>query len=122
MAELKQDFELAKVNYGSLLDKTLVAGMATDMERKQQAGRFTMLDPPRVPERPVGPKTLLMNTAGFALSIALAMVVIIVKDAKSDAVLGEWELPDDVVILGRIPRGAHEFRSPARLGEMNWPT
>ena len=45
-AALTRDYEMSKTNYKSLLDKKLAAGMATDMEKRQQGERFTMLDPP----------------------------------------------------------------------------
>jgi succinoglycan biosynthesis transport protein ExoP len=103
MAELTRDYENSKANYKSLLDKKLAAGMATDMERRQQGERFTMLDPPRVPEKPVSPKTPLLEGFGCALSLALALAFPIAKETKKNAVLGEWELPEGLDVLGRVP-------------------
>src|ERR1017187_4519431 len=55
MAQLMRDYEISKANYRSLLDKGLSAEMSTDMERRQKSERFEVLDPGRVPEKPVKP-------------------------------------------------------------------
>lgn len=103
MAALTRDYEMSKANYKSLLDKKLAAGMATDMERRQQGERFTMLDPARVPEKPISPKRPQLYGLGCALSLALALGFVFVKELKKNAVLGEWELPQGISVLGRVP-------------------
>ena len=103
LAEVSRDYEISKSNYKSLLDKKLAATMATDMERRQQGERFTMLDPPRVPEKPVSPKRPLLTGIGCALSLGLALAFAIAKETKKNAVLGEWELPEGLTVLGRVP-------------------
>jgi polysaccharide biosynthesis transport protein len=103
MAELTRDYEISKSNYKSLLDKKLAAGMASDMEKRQQGERFTMLDPPRVPEKPVSPKRPLLLAIGCTLSLAFALALPIAKETKKNTVLGEWELPEGLNVLGRVP-------------------
>ena len=56
MAGVTRDYESAKADYRALLDKKLAADMATEMERRQKAERFTVVDPARVPEKPFSPK------------------------------------------------------------------
>jgi len=51
MAELNRNYSVSKDHYQSLLDKTFSAGMAADLEKKQQAEHFTILDLAQVPER-----------------------------------------------------------------------
>lgn len=111
MAAVSRDYEMSKANYKSLLDKKLAAGMATDMERREQGERFKILDPPKVPEKPVSPKRRLLTGIGCALSLALALVFPIVAETKKNAVLGEWELPEGLNVLGRVP-----FIEPTPLG------
>jgi polysaccharide chain length determinant protein (PEP-CTERM system associated) len=104
LASIKRDYEISKANYQSLLDKKLSAEMATDMERRQKAERFTIIDPARVPEKPVKPNRPLLyalcSFGGLLLGIASAMG----RELKTNAILGEWELPKGVPVLGRIPR------------------
>ena len=116
-AALTRDYELSKTNYKSLLDKKLAAGMATDMEKRQQGERFTMLDPPRVPEKPVSPKRPQFIGIGCALSLALALAFPIAMETKKNTILGEWELPEGVAVLGRVPHikpGASSFSEPSK--------
>jgi uncharacterized protein involved in exopolysaccharide biosynthesis len=44
-----------KTNYQSLLDKRIQAQMAENLERKQQGEQFKILDPARLPEKPIKP-------------------------------------------------------------------
>jgi chorismate mutase len=119
MAEMTRDYENSKANYKSLLDKKLAAGMATDMERRQQAERFTMLDSPRIPEKPVSPKRPLLTGIGCALSLALALAFPIIRELNTNAVLGEWELPEGLIVLGRIPFIRPDSRDFTEAGGMH---
>jgi protein tyrosine kinase modulator len=103
MAGVTRDYEISKANYKSLLDKKLAAGMASDMERRQQGERFTLLDPARVPEKPVRPNRLVFSIAGCFAALILAVAVGFAREAKNNAILGEWEIAADVPILGRVP-------------------
>jgi len=103
MAALTRDYENSKANYKSLLDKKLAAGMATDMERRQQAERFNIIDPARVPEKPAKPNRPLFGGIGAAIAIVLGLLIGFALEFRKNALLGEWELPHDLVVLGRIP-------------------
>jgi hypothetical protein len=104
LASIKRDYEISKANYQSLLDKKLSAEMATDMERRQKAERFTIIDPARVPQKPVKPNRPLLyalcSFGGLLLGVASALG----RELRTNAILGEWELPKGVPVLGRIPR------------------
>jgi uncharacterized protein involved in exopolysaccharide biosynthesis len=73
---LTRDYDLLRSNYQSLLDKKIQAQMAQSLERKQQGEQFKVLDPARLPERPIRPdaiKILLIGTfiglvSGFGLA------------------------------------------------------
>lgn len=103
MAALTRDYENSKANYKSLSDKKVAAGMATDMERRQQAERFNIIDPARVPEKPAKPNRPLFAGVGAAIAIGLGLLIGFALEFRKNALLGEWELPPDVVVLGRIP-------------------
>jgi succinoglycan biosynthesis transport protein ExoP len=103
MAGLLRDYEISKETYRSLLEKRSAAEMATDMERRQKAERFTMLDPARVPEKPFSPNRDLLDGLGCAAGLLLGMAVSIGREMKSGVLLGEWELPPSYLVLGRVP-------------------
>jgi len=104
MARITRDYEMSKANYKSLLDKKLAAEMATDMEHRQKSERFTLLDAARTPGRPQKPNRELLDAAGSLAGLALGLMIAFALELRRDVILGEWELPHDVVIMGRLPK------------------
>ena len=47
------DLSVLRENYVSLLKKKLEADAAADLEKRQKGERFTILDPARIPEKPI---------------------------------------------------------------------
>jgi hypothetical protein len=78
--------------------------MATEMEKNQKSERFTVLDSARVPEKPVKPNRLALSLAAWPLSLLLGAVLGFALEFNKNVFLGEWELPGDTPILGRVPR------------------
>jgi uncharacterized protein involved in exopolysaccharide biosynthesis len=103
MAQITRDYEISKANYRSLLDKMLSAEMATDMERRQKSERFTVLDPARTPEKPFKPNRPLFYGIGSLAGLVIGLAFGLGREIKEDVLLGEWELPPHLPILGRLP-------------------
>jgi polysaccharide chain length determinant protein (PEP-CTERM system associated) len=107
LAELTRNYEASRQNYQSLLDKTFSAGMSEQLERKQQAERFTVLDPAKTPEKPVRPKRIPILVGVFiaALFIPAGTVIgvyLLNGSIKSEAEVREM-LTFGIPILGTIP-------------------
>lgn len=103
LLEINRDYEISKANYQSLLDKKLAAQMATQMELAAQSERFVTIDTARVPDRPVKPNRPLLCGLGAFGSLLLALAVSVGREFKKNTLLGEWEFPKGVAILGRVP-------------------
>lgn len=112
MAGLKRNYDQSATAYNSLLQKKLAAGIATDMERSHKSERFTVIDPARIPHVPVKPKRLLFDIIGSVVALLLAMGVALTLHSLKQVFLGEWELPSDIRILGRVPLCTDERTSP----------
>lgn len=69
MTALERDYDNTKKNYESILEKSLNAQIAANMERVQKGERFKILDPAKVPQKPVKPNRALL----FLLSILLGL-------------------------------------------------
>jgi uncharacterized protein involved in exopolysaccharide biosynthesis len=103
LAALTRDYENSQLHYKSLLDKKISAEMASAMEKRQQAEHFTLLDKAQVPTKPLKPNRPLFYAAGAAVGLFIAIVIPFGIELKKDTILGEWELPSNVPVLGRIP-------------------
>jgi uncharacterized protein involved in exopolysaccharide biosynthesis len=107
LAELTRNYETSRQNYQSLLDKRLSAGMSEDLERRQQAERFTVLDPAKTPEKPFQPKRLPFMAGAIVLSALLSMGTTIAFSLNNGAVRSEADLAamltPKLKILATIP-------------------
>jgi protein tyrosine kinase modulator len=108
MAELNRNYSVSKEHYQSLLDKTFSAGMAADLEKKQQAEHFTILDLAQVPEKPFKPKRALMFLGSIFGALAFSLGLAFVKDMLNDTLKLERELkailPANVPLLAAVPQ------------------
>jgi protein tyrosine kinase modulator len=112
MSALTRNFDFSRTYYNSLLSKETEAGMATDLERRQKAETFKILDPPTTPTKPFKPKRDLLCVLSAMLGLALGMVVAVARELKAGVLLGEWELPSGVTILGRVSHIEPSFVTP----------
>jgi polysaccharide chain length determinant protein (PEP-CTERM system associated) len=119
MAGITRDYEMSKENYKSLLDKKMAAGMALDMEKRQQSERFTVVDRAQLPQKPIKPNRPLLYAGAAGLGLALALAAGFALELRRNVFLGEWELPAGTTILARLPfievaEVPGEKKSPAR--------
>jgi len=103
---LSRDYTNVKEQYQSLLDKRFLAGMAMDLERKQKAERF-ILDPARVPDKPVKPNRLLLFAVvlPFCLLIPAGTVIAVGEIRGTVGIDRELPLllPSTAQVIGHIP-------------------
>jgi len=119
MARITRDYEISKANYRSLLDKKFSAEMSTDMERRQKSERFTVIDPARVPEKPFKPNRPLFWSLGVIAGLVIGLVAGGGTELRQNVILGEWELPPGVLVLGRLPY-IDMMAPPAPPGAGRW--
>jgi len=107
LTQLTRNYETSRKNYQSLLDKTFSAGMSEDLEHKQQAERFTILDPAKTPEKPFKPKRLPAMAAATLFAFLFSTGIAIGLNSISSTIKSEAELkgmlPLKIQVLGTIP-------------------
>ncbi len=107
LAELTRNYEVSKQNYQSLLEKTFSAGMSEELERTQQAERFTVLDLARTPEKPVRPKRVPIMAGVLLAALLLPAGAVVLLYWFSGSIRSEAELremlPPGASILVTIP-------------------
>jgi polysaccharide biosynthesis transport protein len=107
LTELTRNYETSRQNYQSLLDKRMSAGMSQDLESRQQAERFIVLDEAKTPEKPVRPRRLPTMLAAVPVSLLLTIAAILGVQMLLGRIDSEAQLrallPDSVPLLGTIP-------------------
>jgi polysaccharide chain length determinant protein (PEP-CTERM system associated) len=101
--QITRDYDVTKLNYHSLLEKQLSAEMSTDMERRQKSERFTILDPAHAPQTPSKPNRMFYDATSSALFLFLAITGAIGLEMRKGNLMGEWELPENIPVLARVP-------------------
>jgi polysaccharide chain length determinant protein (PEP-CTERM system associated) len=77
IAELVRDYEITKAHYSGLLDKQFSAETATQLEIRQKAEKFSILDPAQPAQRPSKPNRLLIDFAGSVGGLLLGVILAI---------------------------------------------
>jgi polysaccharide biosynthesis transport protein len=68
-SELMRDLENHKTKYSELKAKSLEAKLSQNLEVEQKAEKFSILEPPRVPEKPEKPNRIKILFVGFMFSV-----------------------------------------------------
>jgi protein tyrosine kinase modulator len=110
LADLTRGYDQSKANYDDLLKKKNESAMATSMEIAQRGERFTVVDPPSLPQKPSFPNRLKFCGIGLAVGLALGGLVVGLLEMKDDRIYEEKKLKEllPVAILAEIPVIANE--------------
>lgn len=99
LTDLARGYEQSKADYDALLKKKNDSQMATSMEQRQQGERFTMLDPPSLPQKPVFPNRMKFCGIGVGVGILLGIAVV----AVSELAAGRLHSERDIQALVGVP-------------------
>lgn len=101
LADLTRGYEQSKANYDDLLKKKNDSAMATSLEIAQQGERFTVVDPPSLPQKPEFPNRLKFCAIGLGIGLALGAGVVGLFEMMDDRLHSQAELrkllPPDVI-------------------------
>jgi capsular polysaccharide biosynthesis protein len=106
LISLRRDYQNIQTSYESLLDRKLEADIAVNMERKQKGEQFRIIDPAKIPQKPISPnlKKLFLFTvaAGFGIGVGIAFLLELMNTSfrKPDDIEDAYELP----VLVTVPR------------------
>ncbi|MFV9644346.1 MAG: hypothetical protein ACNYWU_00850, partial [Desulfobacterales bacterium] len=65
---LQRDYNNARTKYQETANRLLIAREATGLEESQKAEKFTLIDPPMMPEKPYRPNRLAILLIGMVLA------------------------------------------------------
>lgn len=85
---LMRDFESEKAKYADVRQKQMQAQLAANLETERKGERFTLIEPPQVPDSPVSPNRIAMLALGCALSLAAAVALGMILEALDTRIRG----------------------------------
>ena len=105
LADLTRGYEQSKSNYDDLLKKENESRMATSMEQLQQGERFTILDPPSLPQKPAFPNRLKMCAMGLVCGTVLGLLVIGLLEFIDDRLHSDKEIKKmlPAAVISEVP-------------------
>jgi uncharacterized protein involved in exopolysaccharide biosynthesis len=86
--ELLRDYENASAKYRDLKAKELEANIAEQLEKKSKGERFSIIEPPMLPEKPVKPNRTAIGFLGFVLAVAGGLGYVLLAESMDKSVRG----------------------------------
>jgi succinoglycan biosynthesis transport protein ExoP len=103
--DLQRDHDTLQVRYRELKSKQMSAEVAEVLEKDRKGERFSLIDPPQLPERPVSPNRPMILLVGALISAAGGIGWGALLEAFDRSVKGVRELQRlaSVPLLGAVP-------------------
>jgi polysaccharide chain length determinant protein (PEP-CTERM system associated) len=99
LVALTRDYATLQNSYQSLLAKREESKIAANMERQNIGGRFNILDPARVPERPFSPDRRTLTAIGAGIGFALGLLLVGLIEYRDSSLRNE----DDATRMLALP-------------------
>lgn len=85
---LRRDYENAQIKYREIKAKQMEAQVGQEMEKERKGERFSLIDPPQLPEEPVKPNRPAIIILGFLLSLGGGLGFAAVAESVDSSVRG----------------------------------
>jgi succinoglycan biosynthesis transport protein ExoP len=97
--EMSRELETAQLEYKQILAKQTETAVSENLEAERKGERFTMIEPPQMPEKPVSPNRTLIAVLGLLMSLALGAGAAAAQESFDASVRG----PGDIRRLLQVP-------------------
>ncbi len=121
--ELSRDYANSQAKYQELRAKSLEAQVSQNLESDRKGERFTLIEPPLPPTKPISPNRKAILFIGLFLSLGLAVLVAALRESLDATVRGRKDLQQllDLSPMALIPRIISDeerasFRRRMRIG------
>jgi uncharacterized protein involved in exopolysaccharide biosynthesis len=85
---LARDLENAQIKYQQIRAKQSDVQISENLETERKGERFTMIEPPLPPEKPVSPNRILIFAMGLVLSLSAGIGAVVLKDSLDPSIRG----------------------------------
>jgi polysaccharide biosynthesis transport protein len=103
--EMARALESAQFKYQEILSKQTEAQVSQNLETERKGEKFTLIEPPQPPEKPISPNRKLILIVGLMLSIAAGVGAVVARDAFDASIRGPYDIRQllQVPALASIP-------------------
>ena len=102
-----------RAKYDDLMQKLLDAQVSQDFESEQKGERFTLIEPPFLPEKPFKPNRSAIILIGIALGLGVSVIFVTIRESSDNSVHNPQSLTSATTfpVLATIP----EIMTPKEL-------
>jgi polysaccharide chain length determinant protein (PEP-CTERM system associated) len=106
MTNLTRDYQNTKETYQTLLQKSQQAQQAENLERRQKGEQFKVIDPARIPEKPMQGKVVIILLFGLLLGMGSGLGLAFVREQmdRSFRDAEDLEATMEFKVLANIPK------------------
>ncbi len=97
---LVRDYETAYAKYKEITAKQMEAKLAQSLETERKGERFTLIEPPLLPEKPTKPNRLAIALLGTIMAFAGGLASVFAADAADSAIHGRQGI---IEVIGKAP-------------------
>jgi succinoglycan biosynthesis transport protein ExoP len=90
--ELARDLDSAQLKYQEIRSKQTEVQVSQNLETEHKGERFTMIEPPLPPEKPISPNRILILAMGMVLSLAAGAGAAMLRDTLDVSVRGVQDI------------------------------
>jgi uncharacterized protein involved in exopolysaccharide biosynthesis len=103
--EMARALDSAQLKYQEILAKQTEAQVAQNLETERKGEKFTMIEPPQRPEKPISPNRPLIICLGLLVAIAAGMGAVMAREKFDGSVRGPGDIRQllSVSALASIP-------------------
>lgn len=91
-SEMLRDLSSAQAQYAEMRRKQMEADIADNLETERKGERFSLIEPPIVPEEPASPNRLLIIIFGLVAGIGAGVGTVVLLEAMDGSVRGRQDL------------------------------
>jgi polysaccharide biosynthesis transport protein len=96
---MARELESTQMKYQEILSKQTEAQVSQNLETERKGEKFTLIEPPQPPEKPISPNRILVLTLGLVMSVGLGVGAVIARESFDASVRG----PSDIRQLLQVP-------------------
>jgi protein tyrosine kinase modulator len=106
MANLTRDYQNTKESYETLLKKSQEAQQAENLERRQKGEQFKVIDPARIPEKPMQGKVFKILLFGLLVGMGFGLGLAFVREQMDQSFRDaeDLEATMEFKVLANIPK------------------